>query len=325
MGAAAWTYYGTDVSTLSRAQLLALAVIPRNPTRYDPFDNPARLIAAASAISEHKALGIDAADIEQAVRGAVTRRPAAAAPHFARFVSAQLAGGKLRAPARYAQPEEARTTLDLGLNGFIQDRIRFTLERYAAARVTNAAAVVIENATGAVLGWVGSRDFFDAARSGQIDGVLIRRQSASTLKPFLYASAIQGGWTAATLLPDVPIVFGAADEESYSPQNFDNRSHGVVRLRTALASSLNVPAVYALSHVGLASFLGTLGDLGFTLPGDARARYGLGTAIGNAEVSLLELTRAFSTFPRGGTLPDLLLLEGQRPGPAGSSSPSPRG
>ncbi|MGA2480840.1 MAG: penicillin-binding transpeptidase domain-containing protein, partial [Spirochaetia bacterium] len=135
-----------------------------------------------------------------------------------------------------------------------------------------------------------------------------------TLKPFLYASAIQGGWTAATLLPDVPIVFGAADEEAYSPQNFDNRSHGVVRLRTALASSLNVPAVYALSRVGLASFLDTLGDLGFTLPGDARAKYGLGIAIGNAEVSLLELTRAFSTFPRGGTLPDLLLLEGQRPG-----------
>jgi penicillin-binding protein 1C len=108
------------------------------------------------------------------------------------------------------------------------------------------------------------------------------------------------------------MVFGAADEVSYKPSNFDNRSHGVVRLRTALASSLNVPAVYTLFHVGLAGFLRTLADLGFTLPPDAATRYGLGTAIGNAEVSLLELTRAFTVFPRGGTLPDLVLTRGQK-------------
>jgi penicillin-binding protein 1C len=310
VGAAAWTYFGADLSTLTPAQLLALAVIPRNPRRYDPFENPERLITAASALSARKGLGIDAADIERAVRGAVTRRPVPAAPHFTRFLTAQAAGGSLRMPEG-----EARTTLDLGLNDFIRERIRFALERYGTARVTNAAAVVIENATGAVRGWVGSGDFLDAEHSGQIDGVLIRRQSASTLKPFLYAMAIQEGWTAATLLPDVPAVFGAADEESYAPRNFDNRSHGVVRLRTALASSLNVPAVHVLSRVGLDGFLHTMADLGFALPDDARARYGLGTAIGNAEVSLLELTRAFTVFPRGGTLPGLVLLRGQRPVP----------
>jgi penicillin-binding protein 1C len=79
-----------------------------------------------------------------------------------------------------------------------------------------------------------------------------------------------------------------------------------------LASSLNVPAVYTLFHVGLDGFLGTLADLGFALPPDARTRYGLGTAIGNAEVSLLELTRAFAVFPRGGTLPDLVLARGRQ-------------
>jgi penicillin-binding protein 1C len=140
--------------------------------------------------------------------------------------------------------------------------------------------------------------------------VLIRRQSASTLKPFLYARAIGNGWTAATLLPDVPVIFGAADEESYRPQNFDKRSHGVVRLRTALASSLNVPAVYTLSRLGLPVFLRTLDDLGFALPRDSAARYGLGAAIGNAEVSLVELVHAFSVFPRGGALPALVLVEG---------------
>ena len=207
-----------------------------------------------------------------------------------------------------------RTTLDLGLNHDIEARIRFIISRYVNARVTNAAVVAIDNSTGAVIGWVGSRDFSDAEHSGQIDGALIRRQSASTLKPFLYAGAIEKGWTAATLLPDVPVVFGAADEESYRPQNFDKRSHGVVRLRTALASSLNVPAVYTLSRLGLPGFLATLNELGFALPRDAAARYGLGTAIGNAEVSLVELVHAFSVFPRGGTLADLVLAEGTAPG-----------
>ena len=307
IGAAAWTYFGSDLSTLSPAELLALAIIPRNPTLYDPFDHPDVLIAAAREAAARKNLGITSGEIEQAVRGAKSGRPAANAPHFARYMTAQLAAGTID-PGE----GEVRTTMDLGLNDYIQGRVRFSLQRYAAARVSNAAVVVIENSTGAVLGWVGSGDFRDTEHGGQVDGVTIRRQSASTIKPFLYASAIQKGWTAATLLPDVPMVFGAADEVSYRPSNFDNRSHGVVRLRTALASSLNVPAVYTLFHVGLESFLGTLRDLGFALPADAAVRYGLGTAIGNAEVSLLELTRAFTVFPRGGTVPDLVLARGQK-------------
>ena len=125
-----------------------LAVIPRNPTLYDPFDNPQRLISAARGIAAHRGLGIDPRAIESAVRDAHGRRPATAAPHFARYIAEQLSAGKLR-PADGV----ARTTLDRELNDFIQDRIRFSLERYAEARVSNAAVVVIENATGAVRGW----------------------------------------------------------------------------------------------------------------------------------------------------------------------------
>ena len=299
VGAAAWTYFGKDLGRLSRAQLLALAVIPRNPTLFDPFDHPDRLIATARGLSARMRLGIDPREIEAGVRDARTDRPVGSAPHFARYVGQKLASGAL-----VARGGELRTQLDLALNKDIETRLRFILDRYAAARVTNAAVVAIDNATGGIVGWVGSRDFNDAASSGQLDGVLIRRQSASTLKPFLYGRVIEKGWTAATLVPDVPLVFGAADEASYSPENFDKRSHGVVRVRTALASSLNVPAVYTLSRVGLPDFLGTLGDLGFSLPADAASRYGLGTAIGNAEVSLLELARAFTVFPRGGTVVD---------------------
>jgi penicillin-binding protein 1C len=302
VGAAAWTYFGRDLPSLTRAELLVMAVIPRNPTLFDPFDHGQRLIDAARTIDERKSLGVDPAEIERAVQGAHSGRPAGAAPHFARYIAGEVLAGRL-----HPVGGTVRTSLDLGLTAAIQARVQFILARYAEARVTNASVVVIDNASGAVIGWVGSRDFNDPAHSGQIDGVLIRRQSASTLKPYLYALAIQRGWTAATLLPDVPLVFGSSDEEAYRPENFDKRSHGVVRLRTALASSLNVPAVYTLSRVGLPDFLGKLRELGFALPGDAVTRYGLGTAIGNAEVSLLEIAHAFSVFPRGGTLAELTL------------------
>jgi penicillin-binding protein 1C len=305
IGAAAWTYFGTDIGDLSRAELLVMAVIPRNPTLFDPFDHAQRLIDAARTINARKRLGVDPAEIARAVAGARPGRPAGAAPHFARYVAGEVLAGRLR-----PVDGTVRTSLDLGLTTAVQSRLQFVLARYAEARVTNASVVVLDNATGAVLAWVGSRDFNDAAHSGQIDGVLIRRQSASTLKPYLYGLAIHRGWTAATLLPDVPLVFGTADEEAYRPENFDKRNHGVVRLRTALASSLNVPAVYTLSRLGLPDFLGTLRELGFTLPNDSVTRYGLGTAIGNAEVSLLELAHAFTVFPRGGTVAELTLQAG---------------
>ena len=306
VGAAAWTYFDTDLGHLSRAQLLALGVIPRNPTLYDPLTNPDRLIVAARDIAARYRLGVDPADIEAAVRGAHPGRPEGDAPHFTRYIAGLVQAGKVR-----PIDGQLATTLDLSVNHYIEARTRYVLARYESARVTNASVVVIDNRTGAVVGWVGSRDFFDAAHSGQIDGALIRRQSASTLKPFLYARAIEKGWTAATLLPDVSLAFGAADEEAYSPENFDKRSHGVVRVRTALASSLNVPAVYTLSHVGLADFLSTLRSLGFALPPDAASRYGMGAAIGNAEVSLAELVHAFSVFPRQGMFSDLMVARGQ--------------
>jgi len=316
VGAAAWTYFGTDLAALNPAQLLVLGIIPRNPSYYDPFDHPEQIIHTAAEASEAKGLGISVEEIRRTVLSVRSAKPPVHAPHFVRFVTERLLRGQLR-----PDHGELRTTLDETLNSFIEERVRFYLDRYASARVTNAAVVAVDNTTGAIVGWAGSRDFSDASHSGQIDGVLIRRQSASTLKPFLYATALETGWTAATLLPDSPIEFASPADETYRPTNFDRRSHGVVRLRTALASSLNVPAVYTLSRVGIPAFVRRLSDLGFALPADAQSRYGLGVAIGNAEVSLLELVRAFSVFPRGGTLPALRVARSEQRGSVRVYSP----
>jgi len=193
------------------------------------------------------------------------------------------------------------TTLDLELYERVSESLRQELARTVPA-VPNAAVLLLDNASGEVLAYVGSPDFH--AEGGQVDAVRARSPSGSTLKPFLYALALERGWSCADLLPDLPLSFGG--EEQYHPENFDRRSRGVVRLRAALAGSLNVPAVYLLSRLGLQPFLSTCAALGLE-PGPA-GRLGLGAAIGNASVCLEELARAFSVFPRGGSLPPRVLV-----------------
>jgi penicillin-binding protein 1C len=174
-------------------------------------------------------------------------------------------------------------------------------------RVSNGAVLAIENETGKVIVYAGSASWFDDAASGKIDGVQIRAQPGSCLKPFLYAMALDAGFSPAVVLPDLPTVFGS--DEAYIPINFNRRFNGPVRFRVALASSLNVPAVYLLERLGVSAFEDYLISLGFDSIAETRGSHGTGLALGNAEVSLEELVRAFSAFPRGGRPADLRWFE----------------
>ena len=201
VGAAAWTYFGRDLASLSEPELLVLAVIPRNPSAYDPFHHPEALAAAARRAADPSCAG-GGWPATWTCRPSSRPSPAPGPPGPAAALPT-FRGTPWRTrrwPARLL-----RTGLDPGLTRWIEARIGYRLDEVRASRITNAAAIVLDNATGEVRGWVGSRDFDDAAASGQIDGVLIRRQSASTLKPFLYALALERGWTPATLLPDTGI------------------------------------------------------------------------------------------------------------------------
>ncbi|MDR2575782.1 MAG: penicillin-binding protein, partial [Treponema sp.] len=130
-----------------------------------------------------------------------------------------------------------------------------------------------------------------------------RNQPGSCLKPFLYALALEKGFVPNDILPDIPTVFGGS--EAYIPGNFNRRFNGPVRLRIALGSSLNIPAVYLLERLGIHNFEDWLAGLGFDSIAASTGNYGLGLALGNGEVSLEELTRAFAVFPRGGWALDL--------------------
>jgi penicillin-binding protein 1C len=191
-----------------------------------------------------------------------------------------------------------RTTLDIELQTAIESEVRHTVQTLDDRAASQAAAVVLDNRTGGVLAWVGSPDFF-AEVSGQVDMVVSARQPGSALKPFLYALAFDRGYSPATVLPDVPHTF-ATSTGPYRPQNYDRRFRGPVRVREALASSYNVPAVDMAERVGAGALLGTLRSAGFKSLGRTADHYGLGHALGNGEVTLVELANAYGGLANGG-------------------------
>ncbi|WP_323120402.1 penicillin-binding protein 1C [Burkholderia alba] len=216
----------------------------------------------------------------------------ALAPHFARRIAAE---------AHPAAGARVRSTLDAGLQRFARDTLTRSLTELNAPahrrNVQDGAAVVIDNASGDVLAWVGSSGALSNARD--VDSVLALRQAGSTLKPFLYAQALdERRLTSATLLDDSPVNL-AAGGGLYIPQNYDKNFKGWVSVRTALGSSLNVPAVRTLVLVTPHRFARTLTALGLPLTQEGDY-YGFSLALGSADVTLLSLANAYRALANGG-------------------------
>jgi penicillin-binding protein 1C len=159
------------------------------------------------------------------------------------------------------------------------------------------------------LAYVGSPDYFSLTDSGRNDGVQALRQPGSTLKPFLYQLALENRVIRPnTVLADVPTHYAIPGAKLYSPRDYSESFQGPVRVRLALANSLNVPAVRVLEKVGVPTFLNHLHQLGFDQLNHPPEYYGLGLTLGSGEVSLWELARAYVTMARGG---QALPLSGQ--------------
>jgi penicillin-binding protein 1C len=309
--------FGRSVRELDDTRAVLLAAVPRRPGLYDPALNPEAAVQAAAALSARCNLGIDPGILRQAAAQASPDyqpdlKTPFQAPHFSERLAAGLAVGitTLSPGAR-----SLTTTLDLELQRYAEDLLAAELAILTGNRVRNGAILAIENDTGSVRIYVGSASWFDDEISGKIDGVQVFNQPGSCLKPFLYALALEKGFSPASILPDIATVFGGS--EAYIPSNFDRRFNGPVRFRLALASSLNIPAVYLLERLGVETFEDYLAALGFDSVASRHGSYGTGLALGNAEVSLEELVRAFSAFPRGGTPASLRFTE---PGTAGAAS-----
>ena len=231
-----------------------------------------------------------ALDMQTAV--ALARRAFAAsegiAPHVARRMAAAQGGDA---------PATLPSTLDAGLQRLAQQTLQQHIRELHGRNVEDGAVVVLDNASGEVLAWVGSTG--ELSRAAEVDGVTAPRQPGSTLKPFLYAQAIaERRLTAASLLNDSPAHLQTASG-LYIPQNYDRQFKGWVSARTALAASLNVPAVRTLVMVSPEPFARQLGALGIVLK-EGGGYYGYSLALGSAEVNLLQLTNAYRALANRG-------------------------
>jgi penicillin-binding protein 1C len=238
------------------------------------------------------------------------------APHFARYLLRQRFGKDA------AVPERVQSTLRAPLQRFAVQTLQQHLRELRGRNVEDGAVLVLDNATGAVLAWVGSSG--QLSQASEVDGVLALRQPGSTLKPFLYGQAIeQRRLTAASLVDDSPAHIATAGG-LYIPQNYDRQFKGWVSVRTALAASLNVPAVRTLVMVTPDAFHRQLGAVGLPLR-ESGDYFGYSLALGSPEVPLLHLTNAFRTLANGGRLsPVALAAPGQGRAPAFTAALDPR-
>ena len=300
--AAARVYFGIGAANLDLAHAAYLAGLPQRPSEYDSVIDAAARVRQSYVLARMVEDGwITKVQADAAAAERVDILPDSLPPiahQFVAFARAELA--RLRPDLAGRNGLVIETTLDAGLQSEAERLVGLRLEPLRDRNATDAALVAIEPRTGRILAWVGSATDGDPTHGGEIDMVRTPRQPGSALKPLLYAAAFEHGYTAATPLLDVPSTF-ATDEGPYTPANFDRSFHGVVPLRVALASSLNVPAVRTLDAIGLDAMLEISHRFGLTTLNSVES-YGLALTLGSGEVRLMDLTNAFAAFGAGGML-----------------------
>lgn len=307
---AAQAYFGRPAAALSLGQAAMLAGMAGSPARFDPRVHPEaatarmelvlRRMVRAGFVPEADATVAAAAPLDLAAPS----RPFGA-PHLTTWLLAT------REHLGLARAVSIETTLEEELQSDVEEILRDHVE--GDPRLLQAAALVVDNATGEVLAYAGSVDFHDEDRQGQNDGVRAARQPGSTLKPFAYGLALADGMTPATLLSDVEVQL-ATPSGSWVPRNYDRRIHGPVRLRAALANSYNVPAVRLTDRLGPDRVLAVLRRAGFESLREGIDHYGSGIVLGNGDVTLRELARAYRGLARGGRLEPMTEIRTARDG-----------
>jgi penicillin-binding protein 1C len=307
--AASQTYFGKSASYLTLPEAALLAGLPAAPSEYSPFSAEESVYRARQkeVLRRMQEDGyISNTEYVDAINAPLSlRKPRIpiAAPHFVMYVREYLE--KLFGP-RLVTTGGLRvvTTLDLPLNDEVQQTITSHIDGLHPLNVGNGAALITNPSNGQILAMIGSTDYFDASRGGNVNVTTSLRQPGSSIKVVTYATALSEGLTTTSLISDSPIVFRVPGTSPYAPVNYDGRYHGVVTLRTALGSSYNIPAVKLLNQVGIEKMV-TLGKaMGIENWSDP-SRYGLSITLGAAEVSMLDLARVYGTLAAMGSTQEL--------------------
>ncbi len=313
---ASQAYFGVPARDLSVPQSAYLAAMIQAPTYYSPYgSHRAELEERKNLVLERmRKLGfIDEAAFENAKAEQVAFSPTGqnsiVAPHFVFYILDLLE--KEYGATALASGLKVTTTLDADLQVRAESIVnQYALENTTKFNASNASLVALDPSTGQILTMVGSRNFFDKDIDGQYNAALALRQPGSTMKPFVYSLALMRGYTRDTVVFDAPTQFSTSCQPSdvtnntppcYAPQNYDDSFRGPMTFRTALAQSINIPAVKVLYLVGVKNAVNLAKSFGLTTLGDAN-QYGLTLVLGGGEVRLLDLVGAYSVFANDGIL-----------------------
>jgi penicillin-binding protein 1C len=287
VGAASEIYFGKTAARLSGPEAVALSLIPQSPTRRALMDG--RENEVLTAAQQRRSSRSADPDAREMFRPEARPRTVLAAPHFVQGVLASKTDGP-----------EITTTLDLSLQQMLERRVTDYIAQNRHRGIENTAALLIDFQTMEVLADVGSANFWNKEIQGQVDGTRRPRSPGSTLKPFVYALALdQGRIHPLTLLKDAPRSFG-----DYNPENFDREFLGPIRASDALARSRNVPAVTLASELAHPNLYEFLRDADVRLP-HPESYYGLSLPLGGAEVTMEDLVRLYATLANGGRFQSL--------------------
>lgn len=303
-GAASLIYFGKTAKQLSISEALTLAVIPQQPNRRAGTN---ALLSSINAPKErllkrwleHYPLDETQARLAHLpVHFHRIQDLPFRAPHFVDMLQQQsnLIKGSDQA--------QVRTTIDLSLQTIVERQTRQYLQEVSNKGIQNAAALLIDPKSMEVKAWLGSAGYFNVGIEGQVNGVTAKRSPGSTLKPFIYALAMdQGILHPGSILKDAPTDFGP-----YTPENFDGRFRGPITAEDALIHSRNIPAVWTASQLHSPSLYNFLTMAGVSQL-QSESHYGLALVLGGGEVTMEELTGLYAMLANGGKLKNIQYLK----------------
>lgn len=326
--AAAQTYFGKSAKDVNIIEAAMLAGIPQAPAVWDPVTDreavldqrltqqvlPLMLEAGCidTGISILVLPCVDSATLQAAQpeltdvlnREYFAPNIQAKYPHWVVYIQQQLEADEAIGPSVYTSGYDVYTTLDPRIQEVAQAQVETVLAGLTDRNVNNASVVVVDVNTGAILAMVGSRNFNDDSIDGQVNVALTPQQPGSSIKPFTYLAAFQQGWTPASVIWDVPVEYEMI--QGYAPVNYDETFRGPVSVRSALANSLNVPAVLTLDAVTVPGLVEVLNDVGIYTLGDIAkpetmpASTNLSLTLGAGDVYLIDWVNAYATIANGG-------------------------
>ncbi len=306
---AAQQYFNIDAKDLSISQAAFLAGLTQAPTKYSPFGENIQLGIERQKIvlqQMQKNHFITDEEYQNSLHETILFRSAKndiIAPHFVMYVRSQLIN-QLGENIVNQGGLTVYTTLDQNIQNEAQKIVSQEIEKLKGLNVTNGSALITNPQTGEILAMVGSKDYFNLNENGQVNLTTSLRQPGSSIKPLNYALAFEKGKKPTDTVEDKPLSIIYPNRTTWTPKNYDNKFHGTVTLKQALANSYNIPSVLLLKENGIAEFANFAHKMGINSWSDT-SRYGLSMSLGSLEVKMTELATAYSSFANNGVVTPL--------------------